>query len=710
MHASPITAETPGEKLVKYRLHYLALAISLPVSAQEADYELVTTAIHTIRAETALPVTVLTGDELHGASRATIGDTLANQPGISNASFGPAVGQTVIRGQQGRRVMNLTNGIANADASGNSADHANVVEPILADAIEVLRGPSTLLYGGGAIGGVVNVIDSRIPRSLSEKPDFTVEARHDTAAEQDSVIARLDFTTGSIAWHVDALRREWNDLEIPGFAIDQAYLEDEHDHDADHEDEHHEEEHEEVENTRGFVANTGGETESYSLGASWIFDSGFLGLAVNRIENNYGLPAGAHDHAQGHDEDHEEEHDEEEHGDNVSIDMERTRYDLTGEWRNLAPWIEHVDYRLTYSDYEHAELEGPGMISTQYSNDAWQQRLQVTHAEINNWHGAIGLQTADEEFSAVGEESFIPVTDIESRGLFLVEDYHSENYTVELGARINRDDYDPQNSPAPSVDFSTFSYSAAMLWDFNPQTSLGITASHSERAPSAEELYSNYGLADLDACVIHFATGACEIGNTGFSEETSRNLDVTLYLDQGMFDATITAFYNDFQDYIGQVTTGDLVDGFPVRAYQQLDATFWGVEVELNFPLTDYLYLTVFGDTIDGDFQGNGDAPRMPPTRIGSKLDYTGNNWSAYVSVLHAGEQDRPGDFELPTDSYMRWDMGLEYSVALDNSDLMLFARGRNLGDEEIRLSTSYLRGFAPEAGRSLEVGVRFRY
>lgn len=691
-----------SESLLMKRNYLLLSAIaSVHAYAQEADYELVTTAIHTIRAETALPVTLLTGDELHGASRATIGDTLANQPGISNASFGPAVGQTVIRGQQGRRVMNLTNGIANADASGNSADHANVVEPILADAIEVLRGPSTLLYGGGAIGGVVNVIDSRIPRTLTEKADFTTEARHDKASEQDSVIARLDFTTGNIAWHLDALRREWNDLEIPGFAIEQAYLED------DHEEAEHEEEHEEVENAQGFVANTGGETESYSLGASWIFDSGFLGLAVNHIENNYGLPPGAHEHDE--DEDHDEDH-EKEHSKFVFIDMERTRYDLTGEWRNLTPFIEHIDYRLTLSEYTHAELEGPGVIGTQYNNDAWQQRLQVTHAETNNWHGALGLQTSDEEFGAFGEESFIPVTYIESRGLFLVEDYHGGNYTVELGARINRNGYTPQNSAAPSVDYSTFSYSASLLWDFNAQTSLGFTASHSERAPSVEELHSNYGLEDLDNCVIHFATGACELGNTGFSEETSRNLDVTLYLDQETFDATITAFYNDFQDYIGLVTTGDEVDGFPVRAYQQLDATFWGVELELNFPLSDYLSLQVFGDTIDGDFDGHGDVPRMPPSRIGSKLDYTGNNWSAYVSVLHAGEQDQPGNFELPTDSYTRWDMGLDYTFELQGSELMLFARGRNLGDEEIRLSTSYLRRFAPEAGRSLEVGVRFRY
>lgn len=683
-------------------LKFLLLSgLGVHALGQEADYELVTTAIHTIRSETALPVTVLAGDELRNAARATLGDTLANQPGISNASFGPAVGQTVIRGQQGRRVMNLGNAVPNADASGNSADHALTVEPLLADAIEVLRGPATLLYGGGAIGGVVNVIDGRIPRSLGERPQFSIETRHDTSADQDTAVARLDFATGNLAWHVDALHREWNDLDIPGLATDPAWLEEEH------------EEGEgaangEAENTRGYIPNTGGETESFTLGASWIFANGFLGLAVNTLDNVYGLPAGAH----GHEEETEPANGEEEHGEeNVYIDMQRTRYDLTGEWRNLTHWIEHVDYRLTLTDYAHAEMEGPGVIGTRFSNDSWQSRLQMTHAEIGNWHGVLGLQTADEEFGAFGEESFIPVTTIDSRGLFLVEDYHGGSFTVELGARINSDEYSPRNSAAPGVDFSTFSYSASLLWDMNMRASLGVTASHAERAPSVEELYSNFGLADLAECVIHFATGACETGDPGFSEEASRNLDLTLYLAGERIDATLTAFYNDFDDYIGQITTGEAVDGFPVRAYRQVDARFWGLEVDLTFSLNPFFDLQVFGDTIDGDLGGNGDAPRMPPSRLGSRLDYSGGDWSAWVSVLHAAAQDKPGSFEPATDSYTRWDMGADYTFAFGNgSELLLFARGRNLGDEEIRLATSYLRGYAPESGRSVEVGLRFSY
>lgn len=683
--------------LGKIVLACASFQISAQESSQEADYELVTTAMHTIRSETALPVTVLAGEELHDAARATIGETLAGQPGINNASFGPAVGQTVIRGQQGRRVMNLSNAIANADASGNSADHAVTVEPILADAIEVLRGPSTLLYGGGAIGGVVNVIDNRVPRNLPDKPVFVVESRHDSAADLTTSSGRLEFATGNLAWHFDGVRRQWNNLEIPGLAIDKAWLDDDS---------------EEEENSNGYIANTGGETEAVTTGLSYIFANGFIGMAVNRIDNTYGLPPGAHGDEHGEeDAEHVDEEGAEHEEELVFIDMGRTRYDLTGEWRNLTPWIEHLDYRLAFTDYGHAEMEGPGLVGTRFSNDSWQQRLQITHRETAGLHGVLGLQTTDEEFGAIGEESFIPVTQIRSRGLFLVEDFHKDNFTLELGGRYNRDSYSPQDAITPGRKFSTVSYSAAGLWDISAANSLGLIYSHSQRAPSIEELYSNFGLLDFENCVIHFATSACETGDVNFSEEASNNIDITYYLEQDNWNATLTVFHNAFEDYIGQVATGITVDGFPVRAYRQMDARFSGLELDATFLLNDTFTLEIFADRINGRLDGNGDAPRMPPSRIGSRLNVSANNWSAYISLLHADQQDQPGNFEIGTDSYTRLDLGANVTFALgSDSEVLFFARASNLGDEEIRLATSYLRGFAPEAGQSLEAGFRFTY
>ena len=676
----------------------------------DADYELVTTAIHTRASATALPVTVLAGDELHDEVRATLGDTLSWQPGISNASFGPAVGQPVIRGQSARRVLNMVNAVPTADASGNSSDHAVVVEAILADSIEVLRGPATLLYGGGAIGGVVNVIDNRIPVRPVTESTFTVEARHDSAASLDNIVGRLEFATGDFSWHLDGLAKNWEDLEIPGLAIDPAYLE-EDDHEEE-EDEHHEEE---VENTDGFVANTGGETSAWTAGGAWHFENGFIGLSVNEFNNLYGLPAGAHmHHHEGHeDEDHEEEGHEEEHHEeeNVLIDMDSTRYDLSAEFNFEDNFIEKINYRMALTEYTHSELEGPGVVGTSFSNDSIQHRLLISHQPMGSFHGVAGLQFSDEEFSAIGEESFIPVTDITSTGLFLVEDFHTGNTTWEFGARLGRDSYSPQNGASVSRDFNTSSLSISALSDFSDWFTTGLSISRSQRSPSIEELYANEGVIDPEACVIHLATSSCEIGNSNMSRETALNTDLTFSIDRGRTSATITLFNNDFSDYIFLNNSGEEVDEFAIRYFQQADARFSGIEADIDIDLSADWQLRVFADLINSHIEGAGDAPRLPPARLGTELSYSAGNWQASTSVLHAFEQNEPGNNELPTDSYTRWDAELSYTLSnMPRGEALFFLKARNIADEEIRAATSVLRGFAPEPGRSLEAGVRFRY
>lgn len=724
-------------------LSLLATAITTAVSsaqaAEEPVYELITTAIHRQQSETALPVTVLTGEGLHSQVRATLGDTLANQPGISNASFGPAVGQTVIRGQQGRRVMNLTNAMPNIDASGNSADHAQSVEPLLAESVEVLRGPATLLYGSGAIGGVVNVLDRRIARRALEVPAFAFESRHDSAADNTTVVGSADFSAGSFnngsfVWHLDGMQREWNDMEIPGFAIDPDWLafeaarEAAHDHDHDH-DHDHAEHGDLTANSKGFIANTGGRTRSWTLGSSWVGAQGHIGLAASRLDNRYGLPPGAHGHGDAHDEHHDHDHDHDhEHGHVheavhgadehlVFIDMEHSRYDLDAEWRGLASWAEKIQYRLSYSDYAHAEIEAghgsgtAGEASTRYYNQAWQQRLQITHTDTHERHGILGLQHSSEEFAALGAESFIPVTDIRSSGIFLIEDFHHGALTFELGGRFNHDDYSPQQSSAPRRSFDTWSFSGSALWDLNASTTLALAVSRSQRAPSVEELYSNFGLSDPHDCVIHFATGSCELGSVDFEEETSLNTDLTLNFELGPLASTLTLFHNRFNDYIGQVGSGLEVDGFPIQEYHQDNARFVGVELDSTLQLSEALSMRVFADSVRGWFDHNGDAPRLPPLRYGMNLDFSRDAWRLNLSVLHAQAQDRPGLGEFATDSWTRIDAGADYRMRLgQRSELLLFIKARNLGDEDIRLSTSFLRKVAPEAGRSLETGLRFSF
>lgn len=699
------------------RLLPLAVAVAAATAAAESppmEHVLVSVPLHKKTAETALPVTVLSGDELRRAASATLGDTLSNTPGLANASFGPGVGQPVIRGQQGARVTVLQNGTSSADASNLSADHAVAVEPLLADSMEILRGPGTLLYGGGAIGGVVNVLDNRIPTTL-EGRGGGLEYRHDTASSADNLVGRFDGSTGNLAFHADALYRDWDDLEIPGSAR-REHDEEEHE-EEDHESEAHDD------GRRGVLENTGGRTRSLTLGSSYHFEDGFVGLAVNRLENLYGIPSGAH---AGHGEDeHSEEseaqegegHDEAEeegHGEDIRIDLEQTRYDAALHWHDPLDGLDVFRGFLTYTDYEHSEIEGSGEVGTTYANERWEGRLELVHEPLGNFHGVFGLQLQDGEFSALGEEAFIPVTDSSEIGAFLVEDYHAGDWTFELGLRYDRAERDPDTTAARRARFNALSASGSALWGISPGWQLGVALTRAERAPAIEELFSNVEAGNEDELVEHAATAAIEIGNPDLDTEVSSNLDLSVdWVGEGHF-VTVSVFYNDFSDYINLTATGEAVGEVPVYRYTQQDAEFYGLEIDSEFTLAAFasgdLRLGVFGDTIRGELDDGGAIPRLPPLRIGGKLSWTSGNWELWGRVMDAAEQDRPGDNEKATDGYTRWDLGGEYRLPFNNSEMVAFINFKNVSDEEIRLSTSFLRDVAPEAGRSIEAGIRFSF
>ena len=697
------------------------------------EHVLVTAPLQKQEAETALPVTALDRDALARIAGATIGDTLGDMPGIANASFGPGVGQPVIRGQQGPRVSVLQNGTSSADAANVSADHAVSVEALLADSVEVLRGPSTLLYGAGAIGGVVNVIDNRIPRRPIEGVEGGLELRHDGASDMDTSLLRLDGGNGTFAWHVDALYRDWNDLDIPGSAgrDDEAHEDHEHEYE-DHDEGHGDDEHAEAETTEGYIGNTAGLTRQLTTGGSYHFTGGFVGLAVSRLENTYGIPSGAHaghdhgDHEEeahgedevAHDEHGEAAHDEhtveaDDHGD-ILLDVEQTRYDLAMELENPLPGFSVARSRLTYTDYEHAEIEGSGEIGTLYSNETWEGRLEMVHNPLGELHGALGLQARHGTFSALGEEAFIPRTRSRDIGIFLVEDYHWDNWTLEGGLRLDRDRRDPDAARAGEESFTSVSASVSALWNQTESLQWRLSLARSERAPSIEELFSNVDNAGPDTWVEHAATAAIELGDPDLGTEVSRNVDLALHWHGDTSEVEVTVFHNDFADYITLVNTGAEVGEIPVLAYHQEGARFHGVEVsgslELGSLAGGVVRAGLSGDIISGELDSGEDIPRLPPRRIGGQLSWSGERLELWTRVLDAAAQKRSGLNESDTAGYTRWDLGLDYRLPLGGRELVLFVAGHNLGDEEIRLSTSFLRDVAPEAGRSVEAGLRLHF
>lgn len=661
------------------------------------------------KADTVVPVNVLSGEDLRENAAKTLGETLNRQVGVTFASFGPGVGQPVIRGQTGSRVRVLQDGVGTLDASLASQDHANTVEAILAERIEIIRGPATLLYGGGAIGGVVNVIDNRIPERVPEALTGAFEARNNSVASGNTAVFRLDGGGGSFAWHLDGLRRDTGDVEIPGLAVDVEALEALHRH----EEGEAEEEEEEIENTDGFIANSGTEAANLTAGASWIGERGFLGASISRLENEYGLPPGAHGpHHEEEEEAAEEEHPEE----SIRIDMQQTRVDLKGGLE-MEGFFNRLRARLTVSDYEHSELEGVE-TGTVFHNEGFEGRLLLDHRHSGSLSGVWGVQLAGSEFSALGEEAFIPASDIQSLGIFAVESLEKDRWSYEFGLRLDDQNIEMQSGRCDSGE-TAWSGSAAAIWRFREDSNVLVSLNRAARAATVEELFSNIGRdsctepADPEQLILHAATARFEIGNPDLESETSQNIEIGLRKHTGNVSGELNVFYNKISDYIFLSDIGEFEETI-ISRYLQQDATFSGIEGEVTFPfaISDarHFDLTLFADYVRAEFDAGGNVPRIPPMRLGAEIGYAQQNWILKLRVTSVAEQDEVADNETQTDSYTRVDLYFDYHLPWSRNELLVFAKGNNLTDEEIRNHVSFLKNFAPEPGRGFEVGLRYQF
>ena len=409
--------------------------------------------------------------------------------------------------------------------------------------------------------------------------------------------------------------------------------------------------------------------------------------------------------------DHADHLDEHDHGDeDIRLQMEQTRYDAVLHLHSPIDAIEVVRSFVSYTDYEHAELEGVD-VGTVYASDSVEARIEAVHAQIGDLHGVFGLQASSTEFSAVGAESFVPETDIRRTGLFVLEDWHQGHWQVEAGIRLDRDELDPTMAGAPAHDFSALSASLGLIYEVNPAWHVSTSISRAERAPAVEELYSNYGNVDDHDWVTHAATGAIELGNTELDTELGYNWDVGVTMHQGAHSARFAFYVNDFDRFINLANTGLEVDMTPVRRYEQEGAQFIGLEFDGDWSLGGLaggaVMLETDVDWVEGELDSGGDVPRLPPLTGKLGLVWSDDSSDYYTRFTAASKQDNPGAFEEPTDSWTRLDLGAQWRLAAMGGDVVLSLALRNVTDEEIRLSTSWLREYAPEMGRSLDLGFR---
>ena len=627
-----------------------------------------------------VPISILNGRELSLKRENTLAETLNSIPGVSNSSFGPSAGRPMIRGMDSDRIKILQNGVNNLDASNLSFDHGVSIDPLIIEQIDVIRGPATLLYGGGAVGGVVNAIDHRIPKEKFEGITGRGEVRYGGANLEQSNAAVVDVGTGNFVMHFDAYNRDAKNLKIPGNTLSARKSTSRSWNPA----------------TPGYGSYTGdhgtnklinsqSETKGGAVGASMIFDRGYAGVSYAKHQTQYGSPLESA----------------------VSIDMDNDRFDFASEIRDLGTFFDRAKFRAAYTDYIHKEIED-GSINTTFKNQGVDGTFELGHQAILNMKGVVGLQFENGKFQALGAEAFVPSSNTNSQSAYLYEELPINQHKVTFGLRHGQHDIDSKGGvsfTAANKSFKTNNAAMGGLYTLNSEWSLTGNFSHNERAPSYFELYANG---------VHTATGAYEQGQANLKIEKSNGLDGQIRWKSGQDSLTLGAYYTKFSNYIGLRSTNVVNGDFNISQFSGIKAEFKGVELEGKSMLTDHLQLNVRGDYVDAKDKTNGGyVARISPLKLGIGFKYEFDRFGARMDVLHAFKQDNVAtNFnyltgkELVTDAYTNVSMMATYKLPTQYN-LEAFTRANNLLDEEIREHASFLKDIAPMGGRSIMFGLR---
>lgn len=626
------------------------------------------------------PVNLLRDDALRLREATNLGDTLGRELGVQSSGYSPGAGRPIIRGLDAARVRIAESGLDVADVSGASPDHRVAADTLNARQVEVLRGPATLLYGSGAIGGLVNIVSERVPRSQAR--DFDAQATVRASSAERERAGAFDLAgplTAVASWRIEGFRQKTGDYALA------APLRDENGDVI----------------AADRLPNSATDTQAGAIGASWFGAQGSrLGVAVQRYESDYGIPNPE---------------------DPVTIALRRSRYELHGDSGAALGPFAGLRSRLAVTEYKHTEFEPDGEPGATFTNRGAEGRVELPFTRAGGGRGAVGVQLAQMRVRGAGEGQ-LPRTETQRAALFLVEEHRRGALRFEFGARAERErhavleDYE-DGSRAPRRAFSLVTLSAGGGWQPAAGWELTATLTSAQRAPAAEELYF------LGA---HPATFAFEVGDAQLRKEKSLNLDVGLRYGAGPWRAQASAFVNRVRDYIYGFfdgTTTDILDAngnieetLQNLFFTQADARLTGGELELAFGQRTGAQARLWADTVRARLVSGANAgaflPRMPPSRLGLDLGWRTERSSLQLAIKRVFEQDRVSSFDLregkpeaPTAGYTRIDVGA--AVRLTRLPVTLFMQGRNLTNEDIRIHTSFLKNLAPPPARSLWVGLR---
>jgi iron complex outermembrane receptor protein len=653
--------------------------------------------------ETTQSVGILAGEELDKARSKTIAETLSDVPGVSQTQFGPSANRPIIRGQDKFRVKVVQNGTDIFDVSAQSEDHAVPIDPLLVDRIEILRGSSALLHGGSAIGGVVNVIDRRIPTDVEPGVSGSFLSTYNSVDEGFSSGIVGFAGSDKFSFQINGFMRDYKEYDTPTFYSS--------DHDG---------------NTEGpfnKVSNSQGESESIGFGGSYNLGSGYAGFSFSSYENEYGVPG---EHAEL----------------DTRIEMESDRFEFLSEIEiSDSEWLTGIDLNLGYSDYKHSEIGKEEPTDTEvethstYLREGFDAKIGFNH-EIGNLKGVFGIHGVFDEFKIEGEGILAgssnqndAITSEESTrlALFLIEHYALSDQT-QLNGGIRVESFDRDYTGTADRDDELFSASGGISHDLSEIWNISGNLNYSERAPDTAELYSDGA---------HHATESYDVGTSTLDTESAVGIEVILRKKIGNITGQVSAYHTKYKNFVftehteqvrdGEGNLPDLpndefssgAEGLEEKKYESADTEFQGVEFEIDWLAMQNqgwdLLLSAYGDTVRGKNKTEGgNLPRIPAARVGFGFEVQQEKLDFGMKLIHALKQDKVAahgdETEAVTDSYSVLSAFASYDINIGDNVATLFLRGNNLTDELAYNHASLLKSHAPLAGRSVEVGFGYDF
>ena len=617
------------------------------------------------------PTLILASADLDRLAQSNIGDLLADLPGVVSSYFGPNAGRPVIRGLDGDRLKITQNGVNSLDASASSPDHAVSVDPLAIREAQVLRGPAALLYSTSILGGVINLVDARIPdQRLAQRQSVTGRVGSVDGLRSVGVLA--EGSAGSFSYHVDGFDKSTDDLRTPV----------------------------------GRIADTSADNRGAGVGFSYLTSNGYIGLSYSGLDSTYGVAE-----------------------QDISIGLEQRRWDLAGKAEVAGSVVRSLAYRVGVADYAHTEFEAGAPGST-FTNEGWDGRLDVELVKIGSVEGVVGLQANRFDFGVTGDEAFLPDTRNSAMATFgsFVQTLAADQ-RLRYGFRIEHAQVDASawthagvatNPPADSASFTPASFAFAWAKDLNPSWTSTINLTRTERAPNFQELYADGP---------HVATDVYEVGNRDLGKEQGFGLELELAKVRGAVSGSFSVYYNRFSSFIALQRNGsgpDLsgvggpdfssgVDELARYDFTSVPADFFGSEVKVNFQFVDTpvskLGLEWYGDFVRASNTDTSEAlPRISPGRIGAALHGLESGWTWRLDATYHFAQNHTAPDETRTAGFTMVGASLAHPIKFAQLDGQFTLRAINLLDQEARNASSFIKGALPMPGRGVEAGLRLNF